>query len=647
MKRIIQDLIIKNYYILYIVMILGILSVSSLAVASLFPYHASAESVDYQVNVSPTLTVAVTSDGIATDQIKLNLNPANHNFDHQTLDVSVATNNITGYQLLVSTPNNNTNLIRDDSSDGIDSAIATLSNPTSDSTSSSFENNKWGYRIIASDTDAGSVTNNYLPFASNTILSVNHHTTNGDNTTLDFAAKIDWNQPAGVYENTLILAAVATYAAYNINYYNGYDNSSTIATQTDSYNTSSTVKLEPGITPTRSTYTFKSWCLGNNTGVSVNTDTRYDNTAKIYSNPATICNGTEYSTGDNITINPEDYNTNLSLYAVWTPTTFAQAYGSTAMTMQNITSAICNKVTVNQYATLTDNRDNQAYTIGRLEDGRCWMADNLNFDAYTNRNSITTSNTHIDANSSAILTSFRSGNRTAGDQYTTGGINSSNSSGNNWTTSYSYSVPLQNRSGKCDPSINSSYQCLSPYQNANYTYNTVINKYGTPASDTSGTANVTYNIGPGSYKIGTYYNFCAASLGSYCYGDGTSAGTSATGNATEADICPKGWRLPYGGASGTNSGEYQKLRDAIYAKYPSTVQSSTSPFSLQTMLSTPVSGRFRSATVGWQGSYGGFWSSSYYSAAIMYDLYVSGTGVDLQDYSNRYGGYSVRCIAQN
>ena len=646
MKRIIQDLIIKNYYILYIVIISGVLSVSSLAVASLFPYYAFAESVDYQVNVSPTLTVAVTSDGIATDKIKLNLNPANHNFDHQTLDVSVATNNITGYQLLVSTPNNNTNLIRDDSLDGIDSAIATLSNPTPDSTSSSFENNKWGYRIIASDTDASLVTNNYLPFASNTVLSVNHRPTNGDNTALDFAAKIDWNQPAGVYENTLILAAVATYAAYNINYYNGYDNSSTIATQTDSYNTSSTVKLEPGITPTRSTYTFKSWCLGNNTGVPVNTDTRYDNTAKIYSNPATICNGTEYSTGDNITINPEDYNTNLSLYAVWTPTTFAQAYGSTAMTMQNMTSAICNKVTVNQYATLTDNRDSQAYTVGKLEDGRCWMADNLNFDAYTNKGSITAANTHIDANSSAILTSFRSGNRTAGDQYATGGINSSNSSGNNWTTSFSYSVPLQNRSGKCDPNINGSYQCLSPYQNANYTTDTVIDKYGTPGSDSSGTAHVTYNIGPGSYTIGTYYNYCAASLGSYCYGNGTSAGSSATGNATTADICPKGWRLPVGGNVATTN-EYQILYNAISAKYSSTKATSTSPFSLQTMLSMPVSGSYDSGTAWRRGVTGYFWSSSYYSAANMYGMTVLGTVVYPQNNFTRYNGRSVRCIAQN
>lgn len=631
-----------------------IISCFGIAILGLLSSNSTfADNVDFSVNVDPTLVVEVPNG----NNISLDLNPNSKTFDSKDMEIIVRTNNITGYQLSMSTTDGNTYLSRDTSGDvtPINAYVETLATNSSGYSDSDFSNcqdintacmNKWGYKITASDTSASLVTSNYFPFVNNTTISTNHNATNGDSTSMRFAAKINYNQTAGSYKNTLVFTAIATYAAYNINYYNGYDNSSAIATQTDSYNTSSTVKLEPGITPTRSTYTFKSWCLGNNTGVSVNTDTRYNNTAKIYSNPATICNGTEYSTGDNITINPEDYNTNLSLYAVWTPTTFADAYGSTAMTMQNMTSAICDKVTINQYATLTDNRDNQAYTIGKLEDGRCWMADNLNLDVYTYRNSLTASNTHADGTvGSTALTRFKSGGGTTSDRYATGAINSVNSTSGNWTTSYSYSVPLANRSGKCDPSINGSYQCLSPYQNANYTYNTVINKYGTPGSDSSGTANVTYNIGPGSYKIGTYYNFCAASLGSYCWGNGASAGTSATGNATEADICPKGWRLPVGGNVATTN-EYQILYNAISAKYSSTKATSTSPFSLQTMLSTPVSGHFTNATAGRQGRLGLFWSSSYYSAAIMYRLDVSGTSVDPQVNYGRNGGLSVRCIAQ-
>ena len=557
---------------------------------------------------------------------------------------TVQTSNYTGYTLSIEASDDTGQLTNSETSATLDSISSAVDASTFATGSVAIYSNKWGYQPSkfnsASNTD-------FLP-APTTTASVLDKTTSANPTantyTIALGARVDYTKPVGTYTSTYTITAVANPVAYAINYYDGV-NSTAIATQASSTNTAASITLNPtytsGSAPTRSTYTFKSWCLG-----TVNSTTTYNTSTKTYNNQATVCTGAEYATGANMPIDPTVDNTDIKLYAVWTPTTFAQAYGSTAMTMQNMTSAICDKVTINQYATLTDNRDNQAYTIGKLEDGRCWMADNLNFDAYTNRNSITTSNTHIDANSSAILTSFRSGNRTAGDQYATGGINSSNSSGNNWTTSYSYSVPLQNRSGKCDPNINGSWQCLSPYQNANYTYNTVINKYGTPASDSSGTASTTYNIGPGSYKIGTYYNFCAASLGSYCWGNGTSAGTSAIGNATTADICPKGWRLPYGGASGTNSGEYQKLRDAIYAKYPSTVQSSTSPFSLQTMLSTPVSGLFNSATASRQGTYGFFWSSSYHSATPMYLLFVSGTGVSPQSNYSRYNGFSVRCIAQ-
>ena len=329
----------------------------------------------------------------------------------------------------------------------------------------------------------------------------------------------------------------------------------------------------------------------------------------------------------------------MSLYAIWTPTTFDQAYAAASKTknsttnhyqMQDITSTTCNNVTINQYTTLTDSRDNQNYTVGKLEDGKCWMADNLDLDAYAYRNSITTANTHI--TDSTALDKFKSGGGSTTDEYATGAIGSANSTNGYWTSSYSYSVPLINRSGKCDSSINSSYPCVAPYQDANYTNSTVISMYG---------GSTTYNIGAGSYKIGTYYNYCAASLGSYCYGNGTSSGTPS-GDAT-TDICPAYWRMPTGGASG----EYQALATAITNNHPSTWNISTSPYSLQTFLSTPVSGFYRSGSAFRQGSYGCFWSSTYGSDPYMYILYLAGAGVYPQFYNYRVNGYSVRCVAQN
>ncbi|MBQ6410245.1 hypothetical protein IJI18_03305 [Candidatus Saccharibacteria bacterium] len=65
-----------------------------------------------------------------------------------------------------------------------------------------------------------------------------------------------------------------------------------------------------------------------------------------------------------------------------------------------------------------------------------------------------------------------------------------------------------------------------------------------------------------------------------------------------------------------------------------------------TSVSTPVSGNYNSGTAYRQGTYGNFWSSTYYSATNMYNMNVSGTGVNPQNNNNRNNGKSVRCLAQ-
>ena len=303
--------------------------------------------------------------------------------------------------------------------------------------------------------------------------------------------------------------------------------------------------------------------------------------------------------------------------------------------MQDLSDpTLASSVCVTEHPTIVfDSRDEQAYMIQRLPDNRCWMLDNLNLDL-TSRSvvaNITTINTNADE---ASLKSLKEGNRSAGTRYATAGIASS------WGTANSYTQAMINRGGTCDPSKNSDWQCLSPYQGASYTYNTVIGKYGSdPGQGGSGTATTTYNIGPGSYKIGTYYNYCAASAGNYCY-DSSGTNVPPTTSKADYDICPKGWRMPTGGASG----EYQALDNTLKAKYPSTYHTSTSPYSMQSFLSTPVSGYSISGTAWRQGVNGYFWSSNYYSATNMYTMSASGTGVNPQRNTYRDIGYSVRCI---
>ncbi len=250
-----------------------------------------------------------------------------------------------------------------------------------------------------------------------------------------------------------------------------------------------------------------------------------------------------------------------------------------ALPMQEFDTISCSALSTGDTVTLRDTRDNEEYLIGKLADGNCWMLDNLRLDLTNSTilNSLTPSNTHAD---SASLTSLKSGNRAEGDQYASSGFEI-------WDSSHT----------------------SNPYNQA---------KANADYKDT-----ITTSYGAGSGKIGVYYNYCAASAGSYCYDAG-----AGTGN-TQYDICPYNWRMPTGGSSG----EYQTL----YTAY------SSSATNFRNALSTPLSGCFFTGSAYDQGSYGYFWSSALSSAYRMRGLFV-GSNIDPSDSNDRYVGLSVRCL---
>jgi uncharacterized protein (TIGR02145 family) len=217
------------------------------------------------------------------------------------------------------------------------------------------------------------------------------------------------------------------------------------------------------------------------------------------------------------------------------------------------------------------------------------MLDNLALDLTdaTTMAALTPSNTKADADS---LTSLRSGNRTTENpQYASAGFAT-------WDSNSTASVYNQAK--------------------ANAEYKNIANE------DSS------LNYGNGSHKYGVYYNYCAASAGSYCY-DESAAPEGA--NATQ-DICPVGWRMPTGGSSG----EYQ----ALYTEY------SSDATNFRNALSTPLSGNFSGSSAGLQGSYGYFWSSTSIGVSSMYSLLVGSSLVDPQYNLMRLRGFSVRCLLQ-
>ena len=271
--------------------------------------------------------------------------------------------------------------------------------------------------------------------------------------------------------------------------------------------------------------------------------------------------------------------------------------------MQDINSGnsatVLSALTAGDTYQIKDNRDNETYCVGKLADGKLWLLDNLALDltSPTILNGMNESNTNA---SNTILGYLKNGGGTTSDKYAITGVA-------NWTDSPSYA----SSNSYSDPLVNLTNKDVIP-------------------TDATSTA--------GSYKIGGYYNYCAASAGSYCYGNGTSEGTSSD-NATE-DICPKGWRMP----TGNTSGEYSALANAIYG-YTGSTSDATAYANYRSALHLPLSGVFDSGSAHNQESNGFFWSSTRYDNSSMYSLILGTSDIYLPIFSYaRYLGISVRCV---
>ena len=288
-------------------------------------------------------------------------------------------------------------------------------------------------------------------------------------------------------------------------------------------------------------------------------------------------------------------------------------------TMQDATSAICTAVETGQTGTLIDTRDDTTYRVAKLADDRCWMIENLALDLTSqsvkdvmySSTADDTYNTGTNAKNSTLGYLFNGGGSSPYTNYAVANATSSNY----------YNRPAIAKSGAC----NDAY-CVNNPTSGNWTYDSV----------TQTTINNVTSYVQG--KIGIYYNYCAASAGSYCYAIKASVDRPDTAIDAAEDICPSGWRMPTGGAistSGNNNGggEFQNL----YNKY-------NNAKTFQEALSTPLSGSFSYGTASYQGSIGYFWSSTRDSGNYMYYLYVSSTSVRPQDSSSRNYGFSMRCI---
>ncbi len=269
-------------------------------------------------------------------------------------------------------------------------------------------------------------------------------------------------------------------------------------------------------------------------------------------------------------------------------------------TIQSLNENVCDLVeAIGESTLLTDVRDHTNYHVAKLADGRCWMQDNLALDLLDadTKASMTSSNTNATDTSIGHLIN---GGGDASDQYATAPVTKA-------TSGWYISVPMVNSDIKDQ----------------------------TPPSDPEAIE--------GDWKNGVYYNICAASAGSYCYGDGASGGNPVDKPDTlidiDQDVCPSNWRMPSGGPGG----EYETL----YNSYPgNTVAIRFALF--RDDFRSPISGMVYEGSIRYSGSYGYTWSATKNINPSQYGFYYLDTEIpiDPSGYYERYVGMNVRCVSK-
>ena len=265
----------------------------------------------------------------------------------------------------------------------------------------------------------------------------------------------------------------------------------------------------------------------------------------------------------------------------------------TATTMQEVTFCL-DELQEGQVYTLTDSRDNQQYKTARLADGNCWLLDNLALDPTDPTTAANMNENNTNATTAAINNLLNGGSTTTGW---------SNTAVANVTSGFnSFNVPMVNNVSK----------------------DTLVTSYGPAATN-------------GQAKVGIYYNYCAASVSTYCYASDDGLDVPDTAIDASQDICPANWRMPTGGTAG----EYSILAQ----EYGSTA---TETNSLQYNLSTPLSGTYTYNSTGSQGSGGVWWSSTYIGPGGVYIMNLpSADVIVLSGGGSRMYGFSIRCLVNS
>ena len=263
-----------------------------------------------------------------------------------TANVNVTTSNSASYELYIYAADGDNTLRPKISSLANTSVINAIAG---DVGLSSLESNTWGYNLGTSAAGSDATYRAVPKDASAPIQTKDTSATNAadDTYVLTLAAKVDTTIASGAYSNTLTFAVVAEPAMVTVAF-NG--NGSTSGSMSSIKIPAGDSQVLPSNTFVRSGYDFTGWNTAANGG------------------------GTSYSDGATLTTTTAQAGQTITLYAQWEQQ-FVNLL-TQATYMQDLTAAQCSGSSDGATATLRDRRDNNSYTIAKIN-GQCWMTQNL------------------------------------------------------------------------------------------------------------------------------------------------------------------------------------------------------------------------------------------------------------------------------
>lgn len=523
----------------------------------------STQSIGISIPADLTLDVTPTQEG---------------SFVSGDLEILISTDNATGYTLAFSLSGTDTSLSSSIEKIGseIPSTAATIDEPTT------LPVNTWGWYpdSIANNTDNFFIAlpNSADPYQLKETSAPTQ--SSGETTTISFGVNIDTSVPSGSYSNTIVISAIANYTPKPV--LDVYPTTGWAGDAITLYSNGGFVDVE-------------SVSIGGTACTNFDVKSVDELTCELPEKAETdTTSGSD--NGYEITIIASGYQLDTHNFTVryFNPNRTETASVSNAqvtnVSMETFTVSDCGRLGVGDIISLTDGRNGQTYRIKKMQDGKCWMIDNMKYKG----EGITIAN--IGDGTEGIALGKDKLNTIDGSSNA-----SSTGAGTNFDKAF-FDSPMG--IGYCyDSSLQGSYT-----------------------------------------KCGYLYNWYAATAGTGAYGAG------AQGSNATASICPTGWRLPSGGENAnsdlailnssmanntfTSPGFYDETIDYTYAR----------GWQYSGDWSGVMSGG-QSGSLFFQGQNGFYWTSTFGTTGSARVLYFHSYGIGAGAGSNEmYYGFALRCV---